>query len=81
MAMELGAALEPRMIMLVLAGVVGKVIKEDDILNRVWSDRTLKPHLRNPSNMLDVLTCVKIVTGEVRVRAEVELRMIPTLTN
>eukprot|EP00975_Prorocentrum_lima_P054396 11409121-Prorocentrum_lima.AAC.1 len=34
--------------------------------------------------MLDVLTFVKIMTGEVRVRAreeEVELRMTPTLTN
>eukprot|EP00975_Prorocentrum_lima_P067778 12916956-Prorocentrum_lima.AAC.1 len=44
----------------------------------------MQPHVRNPSNIWDVLTLVRMMTGEVRVRAreeEVELRMLPTLTN
>eukprot|EP00975_Prorocentrum_lima_P054012 11328055-Prorocentrum_lima.AAC.1 len=44
----------------------------------------MQPHLRNPSNMWDIVTFVKIMSGEVRVRAreeDAELRMIPTLTN
>eukprot|EP00975_Prorocentrum_lima_P015706 3332382-Prorocentrum_lima.AAC.1 len=25
--------------------------KDDDILNKIWSDRVMLPHLRNPINM------------------------------
>eukprot|EP00975_Prorocentrum_lima_P027054 5689870-Prorocentrum_lima.AAC.1 len=43
----------------------------------------MQPHLRNPSNMWDIVNFVTIMTGEVRVRAceeEVESKMIPALT-
>eukprot|EP00975_Prorocentrum_lima_P017554 3706058-Prorocentrum_lima.AAC.1 len=65
-----------------LANATGKVIKEDDILSRAWSDRAMQPKLRHPKETWDVLNFVKIMTGEVRVRAqeeEVETRMRPTL--
>eukprot|EP00975_Prorocentrum_lima_P068570 12921435-Prorocentrum_lima.AAC.1 len=44
----------------------------------------MQPKLRTPYSTWDVLNCVKIMTGEVRVRAQeedVETRMRPTLTN
>eukprot|EP00975_Prorocentrum_lima_P019667 4139470-Prorocentrum_lima.AAC.1 len=64
--------------MLMLANVTGKMIKEDDILSRAWSDRAMQPTLRNPKSTWDVLDVVKIMTGEVE---EVETRMRPTLNN
>eukprot|EP00975_Prorocentrum_lima_P049453 10344564-Prorocentrum_lima.AAC.1 len=39
MALKMNCPLEPRMIMMMLANVTGKVIKEDDMLSRAWSDR------------------------------------------
>eukprot|EP00975_Prorocentrum_lima_P012229 2596347-Prorocentrum_lima.AAC.1 len=44
----------------------------------------MQPQLRNPSSTWDIVSFVKIMTGEVRVRAseeKVESRMRPTLTN
>eukprot|EP00975_Prorocentrum_lima_P052372 10976423-Prorocentrum_lima.AAC.1 len=64
MAIKLGAALEPRMIMLVLSSVVEKVIEDDAILKRVWFDKIMQPHLRKPSRIWDVLTLVRMMTGE-----------------
>eukprot|EP00975_Prorocentrum_lima_P061365 12863895-Prorocentrum_lima.AAC.1 len=84
MALKLGAALEPRMIMVVLTSVTDKVIREDDLLRRAWSDRFLQPKLRNPSSTWDIVDFVKIMPGGVRVRVSeeaVESRMRPTLTN
>eukprot|EP00975_Prorocentrum_lima_P017096 3620817-Prorocentrum_lima.AAC.1 len=72
MALKMSCALEPRMIMIRLAHVTGKVIKEDDILSRAWSDRAMRPKLRNPTTTWDVLAFVKIMTGAVRVRAQDE---------
>eukprot|EP00975_Prorocentrum_lima_P051188 10723936-Prorocentrum_lima.AAC.1 len=69
MALKLGAALEPRMIMMVLTNVTDKVIREDDILKRVWYDRAMQPKLRNPSSTWDIVHFVKIMIGEVGVRA------------
>eukprot|EP00975_Prorocentrum_lima_P007212 1549584-Prorocentrum_lima.AAC.1 len=69
MALKLGAALEPRMTMMMLTNVTDKVIREADILKRAWPDRALQPKLRNPSTTWDVVEFVQIMTGEVRVRA------------
>eukprot|EP00975_Prorocentrum_lima_P070628 12933169-Prorocentrum_lima.AAC.1 len=44
----------------------------------------MQPKLRNPSSTWGVVDFVKIMTGEVRVRAleeDVELKMRPTMTN
>eukprot|EP00975_Prorocentrum_lima_P024225 5097722-Prorocentrum_lima.AAC.1 len=44
----------------------------------------MQPKLRNPTSSWDIVEFVKIMTGEVRVRAfeeDVESRMRPTLTN
>eukprot|EP00975_Prorocentrum_lima_P022356 4700909-Prorocentrum_lima.AAC.1 len=44
----------------------------------------MHPKLRNPTNTWDIVEFVKVMTGEVRVRAleeDVEARMRPTLTN
>eukprot|EP00975_Prorocentrum_lima_P062080 12883642-Prorocentrum_lima.AAC.1 len=67
-----------------LTNATGKVIREDDILKRARSDRAMHPNLRNPSTTWDILELVKIMTGEVRVRAleeDVGTKMRPTLTN
>eukprot|EP00975_Prorocentrum_lima_P023949 5039682-Prorocentrum_lima.AAC.1 len=61
--------MEPKIIMMVLASVTDRVIKEDDILKRTWSDRVMQPKLRIPSSSWDIVDLVKIMTGEVRVRA------------
>eukprot|EP00975_Prorocentrum_lima_P059479 12470063-Prorocentrum_lima.AAC.1 len=66
MALKMNCALEPRMIVMMLANVTGKVIKEDDILSRAWSERAMQPKLRNPTATWDVLEFVKIMIGEVR---------------
>eukprot|EP00975_Prorocentrum_lima_P068862 12922991-Prorocentrum_lima.AAC.1 len=44
----------------------------------------MHPKLRNPTNTWDIVEFVKVMAGEVRVRAleeDVETRMLPTLTN
>eukprot|EP00975_Prorocentrum_lima_P017450 3686135-Prorocentrum_lima.AAC.1 len=46
MAWKLGAALEPRMTMMVLTSVTDNVIRDDDILKQAWSDRVMQPKLR-----------------------------------
>eukprot|EP00975_Prorocentrum_lima_P022398 4713154-Prorocentrum_lima.AAC.1 len=69
---------------MMLTHVTDKVISEDDILKRAWSARAMQPRLRNPSSTWDIVEFVKIMTGEVRVRAleeDVESKMCPTLTN
>eukprot|EP00975_Prorocentrum_lima_P056782 11910984-Prorocentrum_lima.AAC.1 len=51
---------------------------------RTWSDRVMHPRLRNPTSTWDIVEFVKVMTGEVRVRAleeDVDLKMRPTLTN
>eukprot|EP00975_Prorocentrum_lima_P013934 2962221-Prorocentrum_lima.AAC.1 len=62
MALKLGAALEPRMIMMALTNVTDKVIREDGILKRARSDRAMQPKLRNPSSTWDIVDFVKIMT-------------------
>eukprot|EP00975_Prorocentrum_lima_P024815 5209131-Prorocentrum_lima.AAC.1 len=67
-----------------LTNVTDKVIREDDILKRAYSDRAMEPKLRNPSSTWDIVEIVKIMTGEVRVRAleeGVESKMCQHLTN
>eukprot|EP00975_Prorocentrum_lima_P071068 12935634-Prorocentrum_lima.AAC.1 len=64
MSLRLGAALERRMIMMMLTNVTDKVIREDEILGRTRPDRTMQPNLRNPTSTWDVLGFVKIMTGE-----------------
>eukprot|EP00975_Prorocentrum_lima_P046766 9775052-Prorocentrum_lima.AAC.1 len=64
MALKLGAALEPRMIMMMLTNVTDKVIREDDILIRAWPDRAMQAKLRNPSATWDIVEFVKIMAGE-----------------
>eukprot|EP00975_Prorocentrum_lima_P041638 8746992-Prorocentrum_lima.AAC.1 len=49
MALKMNCALEPKMIMMMLANGTGKVIKEDDILSRAWSDSAMQPKLRKPN--------------------------------
>eukprot|EP00975_Prorocentrum_lima_P063315 12890786-Prorocentrum_lima.AAC.1 len=60
--------------MMVLATVVVSwtVIQEDAILKRVWLDKTIQHTLRTPQSKWEVLSFVKIMTGEVRVRAHEE---------
>eukprot|EP00975_Prorocentrum_lima_P067119 12913117-Prorocentrum_lima.AAC.1 len=72
MAVKLGCALEPRVIMMMLTSVVDKAIQEDAILQRAWCDKTTQHSLRNPHSIWEVLPCVRIMTGEVRVRAHEE---------
>eukprot|EP00975_Prorocentrum_lima_P024639 5178897-Prorocentrum_lima.AAC.1 len=72
MAVKLGCALEPRVIMMVLTNTVGKVIHEDAIRKREWYDNIIQSSLRTPHSMWDVLPCARIMTGEGRVRAQEE---------
>eukprot|EP00975_Prorocentrum_lima_P069508 12926760-Prorocentrum_lima.AAC.1 len=55
--------------MMMLTSVTDKVIRDDDILKRTWSDRAMQPHLRNPTTTWDIVEFVTIMTGEVSVRA------------
>eukprot|EP00975_Prorocentrum_lima_P054930 11518477-Prorocentrum_lima.AAC.1 len=57
MALRLGANLEPRMIMMMLTNITDRVIREDDILKRTWSDRAMHPRLRNPTSTWDIGVC------------------------
>eukprot|EP00975_Prorocentrum_lima_P041480 8713031-Prorocentrum_lima.AAC.1 len=64
MAVELGCALEPRVIIMVLTNIVGKVIHADAHLKRAWYDKIIQSSLRTPHNMWDVLPCVRTMAGE-----------------
>eukprot|EP00975_Prorocentrum_lima_P058133 12192854-Prorocentrum_lima.AAC.1 len=64
--------------MIGLTGAVERVILTYP-LKRVWYDRVTQPSLRNPLSMWEVMMFVKIMTGEVKVRAqeeEIELKML-----
>eukprot|EP00975_Prorocentrum_lima_P016797 3559537-Prorocentrum_lima.AAC.1 len=65
---------------MMLNNAADRVIREDDILKRTWSDRDMHPKLRKPTSTWDIMEFVKIMTGEVRVRAleeDVESEMRP----
>eukprot|EP00975_Prorocentrum_lima_P059293 12430611-Prorocentrum_lima.AAC.1 len=64
MVLKVDAALESRMIMMMLTRVTEHVIREDAILKRAWSDRAMQPALRNRSSTWDIVNFVKIMTGE-----------------
>eukprot|EP00975_Prorocentrum_lima_P010381 2206145-Prorocentrum_lima.AAC.1 len=68
----------------VLTGAVDRVILTDPILKRVWHDKVTQSSLMNPQGMLEVMTFVRIMIGEVKVRAqeeEMELKMLPALAS
>eukprot|EP00975_Prorocentrum_lima_P000793 162917-Prorocentrum_lima.AAC.1 len=64
MAVKLGCALEPRVIMRVLTDAVARVIHEDAILKRVLYGEISQPSLRNLNSVWDVLPFVRVMTGE-----------------
>eukprot|EP00975_Prorocentrum_lima_P048348 10108861-Prorocentrum_lima.AAC.1 len=64
MALKLGASMEPRMIMVMVNDVTDRVIREDDMLKRTWSDRVMHPKLRNPTGIWDIVEFVKIMIDE-----------------
>eukprot|EP00975_Prorocentrum_lima_P024899 5227969-Prorocentrum_lima.AAC.1 len=63
MAVKLGCAMEPRVIMQVLSHATEEEILTDYLLTRTWWDRVSDLTLRNPQGMVDVMMCVRIVTG------------------
>eukprot|EP00975_Prorocentrum_lima_P057781 12117606-Prorocentrum_lima.AAC.1 len=69
---------------MMLTNITDKVVREDDIPKRARYGRAMQPKLRNPSSTWDIVEFVKIMIGEVRVRAleeDVESKMRPTRTN
>ncbi len=72
MAAEMGSAIEPRIITSVLYTAMENVMVQDNILKQIWLTYLSKPEIRNPSNLHDILMYIKVMLGEVRVRAQEE---------
>eukprot|EP00975_Prorocentrum_lima_P035165 7389851-Prorocentrum_lima.AAC.1 len=66
--MELGALLEPRTIITVVKDTMEAVVSRDDLLNKTIIGEMSEPALRNPQNIVDVATCIRLMSGEVRQR-------------
>eukprot|EP00975_Prorocentrum_lima_P069555 12927014-Prorocentrum_lima.AAC.1 len=62
--------MEPGTILTAVRDTTEMVVFRDDILKKTLMDELSQPALRNPQNLIDMASFVRIMLGEVRLRAK-----------